>query len=801
MELKTNPRIKKSWLLDLTILLVRFSVFFFLINNIFARESFEFNLGQKINVLSDKAFRKTRENEFEAVGNVVITHLKNSIYGEKAKLNFNTGETLVEGNVRYVSPNVTLYGTKLEYNFISKEIHLTNARVLSESFSVVGKNIYQKTATEILAEEAEYTTCKDCPESWSIYGKKIHITIGKYVTIKHAFIKMNGVIGMYIPYIVFPIKQDRESGLLFPSFSYKADEGIRLQQPYYWAINDYSDLTLAPSLFGTRGYGGEFQFRQNFKEKTWLQINTLDLNDQIYEPYKLTKEVTGSKKYRNFSDLEFHGIYQQKLNSHIYYNFASDLDIKRDFTYYTNDRVKGTEFGGGGFIDFRANSLFNLTFESYVNKNLLVSNPYIFDNNYVQILPKISLSSVPYNIIHTSYPFLKNVSIGSDLDFTIFKQNHLGDSTFIRNADRFNFNPYFEWQMGNLGPVFFAHTLKWDYQNYHFPYEKQNSFSKSGFVYETEAKFELERIFGISYIEEIPIKANEVKEKKDSKMLGELPIDLLKSEKQFDTNSIKSYRHSQEYKLKHYYLADQHYSGNPNFYTQIQKDSGQFDYIDALKMKGNSSSIATAQDSLPVNNTLELQWNNRLIRKSSRKFDPFIDGKYLRDNFEYQNVAYLDISQGVDLNIVTDRFSDKLTRLYLNTGLNFDNLSFSLQEFYFHRTGEHKASSEGTIVSNKSKFGLRFSYNSFNSGIIPVSKLLGGTMELFINDLLSAKNSADYNLKSKSFSQSFYSLIYSPRNNCWKLELNYSKDLIEKKVGFIFYINYNENNFASINVH
>ena len=118
----SKKKIKKSWFVDLIILLAKFSVLSTLTLSVLsARESFEFNLGQRINILSDKAFRKTSENEFEAIGNVVITHLKNAIYGEKAKVNFTTGDTEVIGNVRYVAPEMTLYGTKLKYNFMSKK--------------------------------------------------------------------------------------------------------------------------------------------------------------------------------------------------------------------------------------------------------------------------------------------------------------------------------------------------------------------------------------------------------------------------------------------------------------------------------------------------------------------------------------------------------------------------------------------------------------------------------------------------------------------------------------------------------
>ncbi|MBY0413206.1 MAG: hypothetical protein K2Q18_03530, partial [Bdellovibrionales bacterium] len=425
-----NQNQKPSWFAVHITSLVKFSALFALsfiliTTSIFARETFEFDLGQKINVLSDKAFRKSSENEFEAVGNVVISHLKNSIYGEKAKINFTTGETEVLGNVRYIAPEMTLYGTKLNYNFISKNMDLENARVYSDNFIITGKRILQTSPEKIYAEDAEYTTCKDCPESWSVFGRKITITIGQYVRIQHAFIKVNGVTAMYFPYIIFPIKQKRESGVLFPTIGFSSSEGFKYQQPFFWVIDDYKDLTITPSTFGDRGLGGELQYRQNIKEKTWFELNTLQLNDKIYEPYKVDKSTSGRSEYRHFSDGEAHFVRKQYINGHAYFTDTSDLDTVRDLDFFAKDRIRGTEVGGGGFLEGRS-SLFSLTTQSYYNKNMLVTDPNKFDDQYVQILPKITLSSVPYNLVHTKYPFLKNISIGVSTDYTIFKQKVLG---------------------------------------------------------------------------------------------------------------------------------------------------------------------------------------------------------------------------------------------------------------------------------------------------------------------------------------------------------------------------------------
>jgi LPS-assembly protein len=807
---QTNPQF---WFADRITSLAKFSALFvlsFLINfNSFARETFEFNLGEKINILSDKAFRKSSDNEFEAVGNVVITHLRNSIYGEKAKISFTTGETEVIGNVRYIAPEMTLYGAKLRYNFLTKEIELDNARVLSDNYSITGKKITQTSANIIYAEEAEYTTCKDCPESWSIFSKRITIEIGEYVKMQHAFIKVNGVTAMYIPYIIFPIKQKRETGVLFPTLGV-SNEGFKYQQPFFWAIDDYKDLTFTPSTFGDRGLGGEFQYRQNFKQKTWMEFNSLQLNDQIYEPDKREKTQSGKKTYRHFSDLESHFTYKHYLNSHIYFNDTTDLDTFRDLNYFSKERITGTETGGGGFFEGRS-SLFSLGAQSYYNKNMLITDPTKFDNEYVQIMPKITLASTPYNIFHTDYPFLKNLSVGLAGDYTIFRQNRVQTNGPIRNARRLNLAPYMDWSLGNIGPVFFSNTSKLDYQSYKLPTEKdRRNFSKKGIIYETEAAFEIEKVYGLAYIddkpqefdEELDEKEKEKKKEEEAKQntIGALPKFEVGNDEKMTRTYKNSYRHSQTIKLKHYYLSDQTVKGNQSFKEQISQDDGQFDYLDALRDREHIANQVTAQDSLPLSNTIEFQWNNDLIRKRARNFNPYRDGRYLKDNFEYSNIAYFNLSQGIDLTVDSDHLNDRLSRLYMTTGLSFNQIGASIEEFYFHKRKEHKLNTNLSYSFSRAKLITTFTYNSFNPSNVPNAKLGGYDLTVYLSDLFTVRNKINYDFDQKAITESFYSFLYSPINNCWKFEVNFSRDFIEKKVGFLFYINYNDNNFTSINV-
>lgn len=80
------------------------------------------NIGDNIQVLSDKAYRIQEKDIFEATGNVVINYKQGTIYGEKVTLSLKKKEALILGDVRYVGDNETFYASELKFNLKTDEI-------------------------------------------------------------------------------------------------------------------------------------------------------------------------------------------------------------------------------------------------------------------------------------------------------------------------------------------------------------------------------------------------------------------------------------------------------------------------------------------------------------------------------------------------------------------------------------------------------------------------------------------------------------------------------------------------------
>jgi LPS-assembly protein len=779
-------------------------------------------MGSDLHVMSDKAYRRMDTGLFEAVGNVVILHQSKALYGERAVMSTESGDVEVAGNVRYVAPDMTMYGTDLFYNTNSTYLLVKNARIVTENFIVLGETLARVNRQIIIGNNAEYTTCQDCPESWSVFGREVHITLGRYIRIRSAYIKINGVVMMYLPYLVLPIKKGRESGLLFPKLSFNATKGTTFQQPFFWVLSPQTDLTFTPSVWGHRGFGYEMQTRHLFGDKKWVELNLLHASDRLYDPNELNRpetELSGQHRFRSFNNYEHHFSFGNHTNHHIFYTLGSDLDTIHDFDDFTSERVYGAETGGGGFVEYRSPS-FGVGLESYYNRNRLVASPNQFDHGYVQILPRINFSIPPSTLYHSDGPILRNLSLGVDGDATIFKQNHYSENSYIRNAHRVNGKTYLDINWNSLGPVSLSNNILFDSQYYYFPYESQDrEFFKRGFVLTTQAAISLFKVYGLAYRATIPIKDlrpndsskskseentgdNQEVDDTEQSIIGSVPS-LSKGLAYRDMEVVQnSYAHHHQFKLNHFYLSNQQSSGSTRFRNQIDLSAGQFDSLDVLKERLHQVDHESYLTSIPLSNSIEFQWNNYLMRKSSSAFNEKEDGHHIRNNFSYSRVAHFTLSQGYDFNANAETMAswsgwrDSLTRLHLSSGISFGKTSLSASEYYFYNGGRHLFSASMSRQFERMQLSSTIFYNSVTT--VPV-KNMNLSFDIKPTDLLSFGVKYNYDLDTQQPISSSYSLVYSPTNNCWKMALGYSvSDIDSGEITYNLLINYSEKGFTQL---
>ncbi len=780
-------------------------------NQSFAADKPQLSLGDKLSVFSDKAYRKNNGRYFEAVGNVVIISQKDTIYGEVASLDQDTMTIKIEGNVRFISKDMTLFGSRLDYNLATGVAHIKNARILTSAFNLVATELIRLNENEYLAKESEFTTCKDCVESWSVYGNQIKIHVGKYVQIKHGLFKVKGIDVIYLPYLVLPILSKRETGVLIPRVSTRTGEGLSYEQPFFWAIDHSKDATLSPTFWAKRGYGGDFQYRQRFSDMSWLEFNSRVVNDTIYLPGKTNRDESGDEFFRYFTDIESHQFWSPNLGSHVRYTGTRDLDFIRDYPQYTDSKSNSSDFGFQGFINWRRDH-FSMSAEADYLRNQLFSEPTEFDRSYVQVMPRISVSTTPYSFVQSKVPFFGHMAVGVDSSLTRFQQVKEDESLNIRNADRVSFQPYLLWHLLSWGPVNLSSRYVYDQQAYNFRDQDEPSAGKNAGLLKTEVSFTMDKIFGLAFEEKIPLKSisdNDLKrlreaneqglaplqtEKRENRLVGELPE--FKSELLKD-NIIQvrnSFRHSQEYKFIHHYVTSQNDYGNKRFLNQIKSSQiGQFDYEDSIRSDEYLFGANTTRTVIPPDNTMEFQWNNSLIRKSPKSFSYLQDDRYLRDNFSYSRIGWFNLSQGYLIN--SQEFEDlrqRLTRLMIDSGYVGNKWFVGVQEFYFHYDKQNIFNLNFTRQFEYINLFSNYNYNSFSSSNLK-SLYFGG--QIRPTDTLGVAMLKNVDLEANKDIRTIYSVDIMPHNNCWIFSLNYRKSIVDSRYSFNIMFNFGDDNF------
>jgi LPS-assembly protein len=770
----------------------------------------QLTLGDKVSIFSDKAYRKNNGRYFEAVGNVVIISQKDTIYGELASLDQDTMMMKIEGNVRFITKDMTLYGSHVDYNVTTGVANVKNARIMTPDFNLVATHLIRYSQQDYLAEEAEFSTCKDCVESWSIYGKLIKVKMGSHVQIKHGLAKVKGVNVIYIPFVILPIQTKRKTGLLFPRISSRLAEGLSFEQPVFVAIDESKDMTLSPTFWAKRGYGGDVQYRQRFNELSWVEINSRALSDTLYE----AAGQSGSEFFRHFTEIETHQQWSPNLNTHFRYTGARDLDIVRDHPQFTDPRVLSSDIGFRGHVDWRRD-FFSLGVEGNYLRNQLFNDPLEFDRSYVQTMPRVSLSTTPYTLIQSTTPMFANITMGLDSSYGRFRQVTEDDSVFLRNTDRFSARPYLMWHFFTKGPFSLKSSYVFDQQSYLFSSDMESSAGKNASIIQTEFSFTMDKIFGLAYEEKIPVKYIPVEDlkklrenkeqgltplsrsEKENRLIGEMPSFESDLSKENITQIKNSYRHSQDFKFIHHYISSENQYGNSRFIEQIKASrAGLFDFEDTIRSREYLSGSLITRATIPLWNTVEFQWNNTLIKKTPKSFSFIEDDRYLRDNFSYSQIGHFNVSQGYLVDTVDAADTDqKLTRLLLQAGYSTNKWSFGLSESYFHYVNENILSLNATRHFDYLNVFASYFHSSFLESRINTFSVGG---QFRPTDILGFAMVKEIDLQAKQDVRTIYSLDIMPHNNCWILNLNYRESIVDSRFFFNIVFNFGDDSFHNL---
>jgi LPS-assembly protein len=175
-------------------------------------------------------------------------------------------QVLSHGNIFYRDGQVTLKSKdQLTTNLNTKEAQIDNASYQLHGSPARGeaeKIHLDNQKKELTLNKARFTTCPVGQESWWLSASEVNVNQQEvFGEAWNATLWLENIPVFYTPYITFPVKDQRKSGLLYPTFTNSSSNGFDVSTPYYWNIAPNYDMTLTPRVMSNRGIMEQIEYR------------------------------------------------------------------------------------------------------------------------------------------------------------------------------------------------------------------------------------------------------------------------------------------------------------------------------------------------------------------------------------------------------------------------------------------------------------------------------------------------------------------------------------------------------------
>ena len=719
----------------------------------------------------DKTIWDRNGNRVELIGHAAVHQPDESITADYITFDKETRTLDARGNCIYVATDVVIYSDEMHFNLDSRTGTILGGRVAGEHFSLTGERINKLGPGRFQTHRGDYSTCWDCPQSWTFQGGDVDMEFESYAYMSNVSVRVKDIPIFWMPYMIVPLKTKRQTGFLLPKIRL-AGAGVRVTQPFFWAINRSTDMLFGLGYWG--GFGPRFEWEGRYKlgDRSEGKSDLFYVKDPAFEQFIHTKNLNEGKTIRETP-----------------HRWAISLEQKQELPFKIDEKFKFAEVSDNfyprrigdvqGSEDAAIRSSLSLSratedisafVEAQRYRNLINPNPMEFDAKTVQAFPTAVLT--------TNDRFLFNTPVAAGVT--------VGMTNFTRTGgdfDRDAFNPVIDPVGPDLGkdpirratrvmvtPSLYTTLRPWDafsivpsFEDRLFFYSFHNAvpnLSRSYLLFRTDFTAQLERIYETSDLD-IPKIKHLVRPFLTFNLIPyiqepSIPHPLLDQMNYAKDNGFSGYQ------FDSYDIVPIDSSRNYNeYFTPIGKSLSYGFTTQLIRRRGSiKSGNADYQKIVELRAGQTVNFREfRLSPEDRQPFSPFIVGLRLsfdkwNGSADYTYFPYGKVSDIDSRSAITLGFS-----YVLNRGMKYQILEYdrSLDLRYTLRMTDSK--------TNSISAGLRYSLSDYILPRIAISYNL-------IRDSLLTVNS-DGTQQNRILGVDGQLRFQGP-SRCWKFELNYT---------------------------
>jgi LPS-assembly protein len=278
------------------------------------------------------------------VGDVLITQGYRQLKADRAELDQDSGMMVMEGHIEIREPNLLILGERAVFNQKDSQSQIDQAAYVSHLNHIRGEARQLKREGENNLEllDASITRCEPGNNSWNLRGSRIKLDHQKRQgQIYHMRLEVKDIPVLYLPYLRFPLGDQRLSGFLAPNLRFE-DSYSSLSLPYYFNLAPNYDWLSTPHFLEQHGVLYENHFRHLSRHFS-TELNTAYLSDDRGQLSNNDQQRVNAGEVTESDAAPFKGedrwlvqVSQQggegsAWSTDIDYTKVSDIDYFRDF--------------------------------------------------------------------------------------------------------------------------------------------------------------------------------------------------------------------------------------------------------------------------------------------------------------------------------------------------------------------------------------------------------------------------------------------------------------------------------------
>jgi len=379
-------------------------------------------------VTADSLTYERARDVYVARGNVRLVQGSKTLTADWISFSRRGGRGVASGNVVFSDGTDTVYSDFVEFNIDTLQGVLLRAHfdASQNRFRMEGEEIVKTGDRTYTFEDGRFTTCR-CPDDstdpWEIRADRAKLEVQGYAVARNTTMNILGVPVLWLPWMIYPVKTERDTGFLFPEFGYRARTGFEVGVPFFWAAAPNVNITLTPRWLSKRGVKGEVKSEYLVGEESSGAVSVAFIHDEDIDPNSLAEPYDRERWYASGKQ-DFHLPHGWRLKSDFHvvsdnsYMFDyHDLPEERFNRFLTSNASVSKHFNEAGDYGFVASVE---TADDLQNPDNQDRDDYL-----LQRLP-----DAQYTMLPTRAPWIEQVVPSFDVDYTYFGQYQNPNKSF-----------------------------------------------------------------------------------------------------------------------------------------------------------------------------------------------------------------------------------------------------------------------------------------------------------------------------------------------------------------------------------